>query len=298
MKNLLLLCFLSANLALHGQSLSLYNTVASYSLIERIDDVTGMHADAEVINSPFVDSNGVYCNGIYIHSGNPDGSLVRTPHLEALYDPAFAISVEFRTDSITTQRPVIVCGDSWRYLGILIRHDGIVMYNLNDTWYDIPEVSVQPDEWYRAVIIYTTVDSTAQYWLNGHLIASRKGVLNRPDNDGRVSNTDYGMGWTFQGYMRHLTVMSSEELLSGAKAVQTITRAHVYPNPADDILYVNTNGAFEWSIWDTQGMQLKSGGQVYPGIDISGIPDGTYFLQTWNETERVHVVRFLKQSGQ
>jgi hypothetical protein len=274
---------------LHAQFLSYFDTIASYPLINNAADITGMQPDAELINVPYADTNGVYCNGIYVNSGDPNGSVVSTAHLDALYGPAFAVSVQFRFDSLAANTvPVIICGDSWRYFGLLIRYDGVVLYNFNNIWHEASGTYIADDTWHTFTGIYTALDSTAQYWLDGQLLATKTGTLIRSNQDGRVSNTDYGAGWTFQGYLRNLTIMASDDMLSGSSSPTSVHGIHSYPNPVSETLFVTLPADLSWTIHSIDG-KLQSHGQLTEdqAIDVTALNSGFYILEAIEVSKKV-----------
>lgn len=264
-----------------GQSLIDFDTVAHYSLINTAIDASGQQADAELINVPFVDTNGVYCNGIYAFSGNPAGSLVSAPQLTAVYDSTFAVSIQFKIDSMPEMwLPVITVGDSWRYLGLIVKFDGKIIYNFNNIWTEIPASQIPLNQWNTCTIIFSASDSTAQYWLNGAMIAIANGALIRPEGDGKVSNTDYGAGWTFKGHMRNLTVMSIADQTTAVANVPSNLAINLFPNPAQDMLRISCAKETSWQIYNLQGKRTGLSGHATNDaeIDVSSLPSGSYLI--------------------
>ena len=285
----------------NGQFLSYMDTVASYSLINTAADQTGSYPDIELSNTPFADTNGIYCNGLYIFDVMPGGSAAITESLEELYDPAFAASVEFNLDTSRTRTsPILVLGEGWRYLGIIAQPDGSVYCLFNGAQYQVQDYSISGNAWHRAAVMYTEVDSTAQFWIDGKLIMVREGLLNRDVNDGQVSNTHYGNGLTFHGFLRNLTVWSSEDLLSDITTVNSTKNIRLYPNPTSDFVHFSGNERFTWEIYSASGSQVMKGiNEPDQSIDVSGLPDGIYYFSSTNsETQTQFVRQFVKGSSQ
>ncbi len=132
---LITICALGTPYDTSGQDLRFMQLKAHYSFENTASDLTGELGDAILINAP-LSNDGVESLGGYIHQASgPDSSLVQTPHIEALFDSAFAIQLEFNISGLDGRRPVFVCGDSWRYLGfgfdpdstLFVIHDGFFM---------------------------------------------------------------------------------------------------------------------------------------------------------------------------
>ncbi len=66
----------------------------------------------------------------------------------------------------------------------------------------------------------------------------------------------------------------------------------VYPNPANDVLYINFSDNRETAIqlFDVLGKQVfikETNGQSQDKIDLSSLPKGIYFLRINNKTEKI-----------
>lgn len=272
-----------------AQDLSSFYTLAHYSMILTAADQQGHYEDIELLNSPYADTNGVYCNGLYINGFNPDGSLVHTPSIRALYDTAFAVRMEFKIDSLpTTIAPVFICGDNWRYLGMMVRWDGLMMYNFNGASYTVMGTDVSANKWHTATAVYDNRNSMAQFWLDGQLIATHTGTLERPDNDDRVSNTDFGNGFTFLGNLRNLKVYSSEEFLSSTKSQLMEAPGLLFPNPAHNQLSIANAQFTQWTIYSFNGsIRSKGKSSAVEPINVSNLVPGSYLLVLLNDQNEI-----------
>ena len=296
-RTLALLAFSLSVVLCHGQFLSFHDTIAHYSMINTAEDHTGNHADIEFQNTPYADTNGVYCNGLYIHDVQPGGSALGTDNLEELYHPAFAAGIDFKLDTqVTRTAPIIVMGASWRYLGIVALTDSTITCLFNGAEYAVENYEITPDEWHRATVMYTEVDSTAQFWIDGRLLMTRTGALNRSDGDGQVSNTHYGNGLTFKGHMRNLTVYSSEDQLSSVDDIIKYQPLQIFPNPATDVLNLPSGLDLDWSIYTSSGILAAKGSvRGRNTIAISDLPGGTYILKAIDSnSSEVYVQKFIK----
>ncbi len=293
---LILLSLFTGQLAF-SQNLSELDTVVHYSLINTAVDEQGNYEDIDLVNSPFQGADGVYCNGIYIGSFDPDASLVVTPPLSEVYDTTFAISVDFRVDVAPEQiSPIFICGQSWRYLGMTVQNDSTFLYKFNNTWTQIPFVKVKIGEWQNAACLYTMADSTATFWIDGQQVAQVTGALIRPDNDSQVSNTDGGAGFTFLGNLRNLVIYSAGGIISSTTPPWAESTARVYPNPTADKLIIEDAQYTSWAIYNLNGVEAAKG--IYnqqQRINVSALAAGTYILTLRNDQQMiVHRQRFLK----
>jgi hypothetical protein len=263
-----------------GQNLGDLDTIAHYSMINTAMDDQGKYSDIELINTPFQNSNGVYCNGLYINGFNPDGSLVRTPSIEEVFDSTFAIRVEFKVDSIPPGvSPIFICGDSYRYLGMMIQWDSLAMYVINDHSYEIPAAPISTHEWHTATAIYSVADTTATYWIDGQQVAIAHGALHRPAFDKNISNTHFGLGATFEGNLRNLTIFSSRGVLSKTHTASNADAVRIYPNPATNLLFAENADLASWIIYTLDGRVIASGETLQnQPIDISNLIPGTYSI--------------------
>ncbi|MBI5916543.1 MAG: hypothetical protein HY842_14290 [Bacteroidetes bacterium] len=228
---ILLLAVLFLPQFLLAQNLTSFEPAAHFPLKNSAADLLGMNPEMLLINAPFAGNDGVYSNGNYIGT-TADSCLVRTPHLAALYDSSFAVQLEFKLDSLDGKnRPVVVCGDGWRYLGFELRYDNKWLLLFNNATYAVPNLSAEAGKWYALTFIYSNADSTAHFYLDGTKIGERSGALERPADDGNLSNTNYGSGLTFKGHWRELKVFKSGQPFTAVSWAAFAARVKVFPNP-------------------------------------------------------------------
>jgi hypothetical protein len=86
-----------------------------------------------------------------------------------------------------------------------------------------------------------------------------------------------------------------KETLSKVISISTKenNKLKVYPNPVSNVLTVETTGTVDYHVFNLLGQQVLSG-QIPPlgarGLDVSALPQGTYFLKVGAEQ-----VKFIKQ---
>jgi len=266
-----------------AQDLTSFSPVANYTLQSTAEDALGNLTPIELINAPFNGAEGVFSFGGYIWGANgQDSSLIRTEHLESLYDTTFAVQLDFKLDTIDGNRPVIILGDSWRYLGLSVRHDSIFQYRFNNTLYEIPALRAEPQKWYTLTIIYSQGASIAKFYLDGNKIAEKTGALDRPDNDGSLSNTDFGAGSAFRGYWRNLKIYEGGIISSTNDYRRSVLHFSIYPNPVSDFLTIEKEGEklLFATISDLNGKAYirKELSENNTQIDVSTLPTGMYFV--------------------
>jgi len=264
-----------------AQDLSNLDTAAYYSLIGTGHDATGHYQEMVLQNAPFAGMNGVYSNGIYINDTIPGGCLISTPSISALYDSVFAVRVEFRIAAFVSAHAVIVCGNGYRYLGLMYDNNGSVYTLFNNSWPLLPGVQLEVGRWYTLTIIHSMAAETSEYWLDDQLIDTRNGPLMRSDTDDQAGNTNFANGLVFLGHMRNLTIYSDRGIVSEVLKPHRVTPLQVYPNPAGSVLYLGDDlRSGDWSIYDTSGRLLTSGKLAGENdINISTLVSGEYLLQ-------------------
>src|SRR5262245_20332887 len=70
------------------------NIIAKYPLAVDGVDVTGNNSPMALTNTPF-EKGGIYCNGKYLHSADPDFCVAQSPLIKNFNLNSFSISMEF-----------------------------------------------------------------------------------------------------------------------------------------------------------------------------------------------------------
>jgi hypothetical protein len=251
------------------QNLSHLIPAAHYTLINTTGDALGLQDTIQLVNSPFMGDQGVYCNGNYLNHG-PDSSLVMTPFIAALFDSVFALRLEFKiADLLEFWRPVFVCGNSYRYLGLTIGPDSTFYSLLNNNFsFLIEDIRVMPDHWYEVTMIHHTPDSLTEFYIDGVKVHELHVPIVRNMQDGEISNTNFASGKTFKGFLRNLRIYGSEGTSAVDNYGSTIPELKVYPNPSNSILQFeySDNKPTEWCIMNANGIELQSG-RVQEGLN-------------------------------
>jgi hypothetical protein len=294
MKNLISTLFLSGfislTITLRAQDLGSLIPKAHYSLINTTEDALGLQPPIELINAPFDGNDGIYLNGIYQNSGNPDYSLAHTPFMSALFDSVFAVQLEFRIEEIHTSAflPVVVIGDGWRYLGLEVSWDSTFFLIIQNGSIELsPEIIAEVNRWYEITIMYDQEADEAQFFLDGELIGVVNHDIERSENDGNISNTNYATGRAFKGNWKNLRIFGSEPI-SATEDITDVVPINLSPNPVHDYLHINYAGIenIHWKICDLYGHTVNNGAKLMNdlAIDFTSTLSGVYFFIAIDET--------------
>lgn len=194
-----------------------------YPLLTDLLDLTNNLPAASLLGTPppAQPNNGVCLSGVYFFSAPPGGQDIRTPLIPNLNTTDFEINVEFNLASLpANQAPVIMGGNSYRWLGIYVMANGTVGIkhnNSNHLWSTTTILST--GIWYSASLKYEL--GTVVLFINGALaLQAAVGPLNDGNNKNIVTN-DYSNGLAFHGCIRNLLVLNDTSILATATAYGT-----------------------------------------------------------------------------
>jgi hypothetical protein len=157
-----------------------------------------------------VPSNGICMNGIYYFSATP-GEDFRTPVISTLNTSDFQFSFEFKATSFGPfNRPVVMGGHSYRWLGLYVQPSGLVGIKHNNNNYAWSTTTISTGTWYSGTVKYE--NGTAEVYLNGaQVLSATVGVLNTSTNLNFCTN-DYSNGTAFHGCVRNLQIANDTTL--------------------------------------------------------------------------------------
>jgi hypothetical protein len=155
-------------------------------------------------------NNGICMNGLYLF-GTTQGEDFRTPILSTLNTNDFQFSFEFSITSLgPNNRPVVMGGHLWRFLGLYVQPNGIVGIKHNNSNYAWSTTTVSTGTWYSATVKYE--NGTAEVYLNGlQVLSASVGVLSTSTNLNFCTN-DYSNGAAFHGCVRNLQIANDTTL--------------------------------------------------------------------------------------
>ena len=263
---------------------------AHYSLIQTPDDLLGYQLPIELHNTVYEGADGIYFNGL--HAFDPGGSYARTSGMDALYDPEFAVEVEFKiTDLDGEYRAVIVCGESWRYLGLLIRLDSFALVVNNNEFTIITTVLPEEEVWYKVTIICDTVTDNIQLFLDGVQLTDFNEELIRAAGDNVVANYHAGGGYPLKGNWRNLRIYGSQDLSALKDELYAEQNLKLFPNPVTNELHFECPflHATHWRITAMNGELLSDGKFVEHdnNVSLERLSSGVYNFQVLDKNNKL-----------
>jgi len=279
---------------LFAQDLSHLTLIAHYPLSFDANDATSNYDPAHLINTPFQggQEGGVYCTGNYAYDGTPDSSDILTPPITGLLASAFAISVEFKvTEYMVPCRPIIVCGDLWRWVAAWVQADSTVGIYWEDGWPAETTVKYIPHTWHKVTIVYdSTGAGIGKAYLDGVLTDSTAGLKLDLHDDKRITISHGGSGNSFKGYIRNIKVYSISDpnivFSNNSSHPKEFNLSQNYPNPFNpetNIQYSLPHAGFvKLAIYNIKGQKVS---QLINKFQTAG-----HHTLTWNGTN-LHGVR-------
>ncbi len=285
--SLLFSCILST---ISAQDLSDFALIAHYPLTNNsAADATGSYGDMELTNAPFQGSEGVYSNGVYIYSAQPNGCLISTPALNFPDTSNIAFSLEFKAED-TGFSPIIVAGDLYRWLGAFVV-SGELQLLVSDALYNTGQ-TIQSGQWYTLTVAYRQGET--KIYLNDQLaLTHNSGPLNyhlNIEGDRKISNTHGGFGYAFKGNWRNLKIYSKGNVSNANQhAKREIGSLDAWPIPAQRNLFIKLPPAaplhnpMNIRLMDANGRLCfevsKTFKQTVIPLTLSPLPPGMYYLQ-------------------
>lgn len=259
---------------------------AHYTLIQTPDDALGYQVPIELWNTVYEGADGIYFSGL--HAFDPGGSYARTSGMSALNDAAFAVQVEFKIEDLDGEfRAVIVCGEGWRYLGLLISLDSFALVVNNNEFTYITAVIPEEDVWYKATILCDTVTDNIQLYLDGIQLADFNEQLIRPVGDNVVANYHAGGGYPLKGNWRNLRIYGSQDISALKDELYAARNLKLFPNPATNELHFECPllPAAHWRITGMNGELLNEGNVVEKEdkVSLEKLTAGVYYFQVLDE---------------
>ena len=293
--------------------------IARYPLNSTANDTTGHYGPMTLMNTPFQEG-GIYCNGIYQYSGDPNWCEAVTPRIDGFNFKTFSIQARFKVRGYYTgSRPVFVCGRNSRWLSFWLWRDSTVamMYPPYLTSHSTIRYSV--NSWHEASITYDSASGIGKFYLDTSLAGSIQFHLAQGDiGDTNVTITFNGYSNTvFTGIMNDLKIYSAvvdptkSNPSTGLKNTSPespagFSLAQNYPNPFNPSTIIRYHLRYNQPVilrlYDLLGRevrvlvdQFQTAGDHSVQFDADCLPGGVYFYQLHAgrsvETKRLVVLR-------
>jgi len=189
------------------------NIIAKYPLASDGVDVTGNNSPMALTNTPF-EKGGIYCNGKYLYSADPDFCVAQSPLIKNFNLQSFSVSMEFYVSERINQ-PAWIIGTGCRWLGFYLEANGTVSLLYNNANYVRTTKQYALNEWQKAEIKYD--GTTVEMLLNDEVACSVKfgnGYVTLDYSvcgvDTEIGVTNYSNGQVLKGFVKNLEVYSLE----------------------------------------------------------------------------------------
>lgn len=190
---------------------------AIYPLQTDLLDATNTYGPISLLGTtpPNPPANGVCTNGIYLFSGTPNGQDVRTPVITSLDTNDFQVDVEFSITQLgPNNRPVLMGGHLWRWLGIYVQPSGTVGLKHNNSNYAWSTTTLAAGTWYSGTIKFEA--GTVELYIDGDLVLQATvGTLstgNATTDNRNFTTSDFSNGAASFGCIRNLRIYNDTTL--------------------------------------------------------------------------------------
>lgn len=289
------------HIAAKAQDLSDLFPFAHYTLINTPNDALGLRNPMVLTNTVYDGNDGVYFNGKHpvVDQG---GAWARTTYMSALFDPKFAVQVEFKIEDLDgSLRCIVICGLSTftQYLGLFINSNQFSILLSDGLSLALPDLDPQEDVWYKFTMIYDTLSNNAKFYLGSNLIESANHQLVRSPGDAFVNNYFPLGGYPLKGNWRNLRIYGKEDVTALEDELDQANHVSIFPNPANESLIINAEDRQikKWNICNATGQSLCNG--IYrheEQIDLRDIVPGNYFIQMLDDRGNIIATKqFVKK---
>ena len=193
--------------------------LAFYPLLTDLLDATAANGPVALtgngVPAPNPPNDGVCHNGVYYFSAG-GGQNIQTPLMPNLNTADFQVNVEFTLTAMPLNiAPVLMGGNSYRWLGIYMQSNGTVGIKHNNSNLAWSTTTLSTGVWYSAGLRYE--NGTAELYINGaQVLQVAVGPLNDGNNKNFTTN-DFSNGRALNGCIKNLLVVNDPS------AVATIT---------------------------------------------------------------------------
>lgn len=277
--------------------------IAHYPLTTTALDTTGNFDPMTLTNTPFLEG-GIYCNGIYDGSGNPNYCSAITPIMPVTIFQEFSLSAKFKVDSIrSVKTPVLVGGGGWRWISCSINPDTTIQLTYNNGITQASTTHISLHTWHEFIITYDSLTAAANLYLDNVLACSASfTIIHGPAYDWKFTISDGGSGGAYLGYLKDVKIYSKALLSVETDAISAPLSFKIFPNPANDKLNLQFNTTAKTNlkvelvnvlseiVYENMYFNSESSAE----IDVSGFSRGIYFVKINDGTE-THIKKVMIQ---
>ncbi len=198
--------FISIAIVLFSFSnLNAQTLLAEYPLLSDGVDISGNNTEMTISKAPFQDG-GIFSNGIY-YGNDTTGSHIQSPQIVGFNFDDLTVKVDFLLEEYPEySKPIILLGSSWRWMSIWMDEDKIALKVNNGSFYEISDVVISLNQWHTASVSYNKSEAKASLYVDDNLVLSIEVEELNHHEDGRLGNSDGGIGNTYLGYWKSLRI--------------------------------------------------------------------------------------------
>ena len=281
MKKFTLFIVLISVFSIYGQSTSGYSLLADYPFISDLADATGNYGDAYAQNAPF-QNGGIYLNGIYQGSGDPNLYNLYTDDISSFNTNDFIIKLDFKSD-VSTYNDILLCGSSWRWLQVFVDSNGkLKMYAVDVTNYYLTidtNFTVNANTWYSLGIAYTDSNHQLKVYIDNNLVKTEDlgSFTFTYHNDFIFTPQNGGLSTAMKGYWRNFKVYGNSS--ASVSDVINDELVRLYPNPSKGIINIDTKKEIHSvTVYDMTGKSV-SVNYTDNKIFLNDLNKGIYLVQ-------------------
>ena len=278
---------------LFAQNLSNYQLVADYPFTSDLSDQTGNYGDASATNTSFA-QGGIYSNGVYSGSGQPNACSLQTPQITGQNTGDFAIHLDFNAD-FSNNNTILVCGNSWRWMTVYTNNLGNLEVRVSKTdGFDqviTTTGNVDFGFWHNVVVKYNNVSNVVEVYQDNALVGS--GTLNASlnhQNDFDFSNSDGSSGVTYKGHWKNLKIYKD-----GSVGIEENLENMIDLYYSNQQIVLNAPEGSDYAIYNVSGNLIQQGklSMAHTTIDTHDFPVGICIVQLQNnglrKTEKLYI---------
>ncbi len=289
-----------------SQSIPQSDLIAYYPLDSSPNDSTGNYGKMILNNTPFQDG-GIYCNGNY------GECQAETPVFPPSIFNSFYVTVKFKVSTIPGyERPVIIGGTGWRWIGILLTPDSTVTLYYNNNNRQHSTLHYSRNTWHEAALDYDSSNAIARLYLDGVLACSvRYTIEHGPEYDRTFGISNPNNATIFNGILRDLKIYSSAISLTNIfdtpfQELKSFQLLQNYPNPFNPSTTIRFSlpkaSDVNLSIYNILGERITvlvsehmNAGPHLVEWNASGFASGVYFYRleagSFNKTKKLILIK-------